>query len=165
MQEPHQLPKQCPGLPSLVVYEEPTRSFNTGPNQVVAWVIRHANIQVSLLHDWQSAESPYRPVVDSVMSDLTAVKRLDYLREPLRFTIGNRRPSKGVLRSATRSRRMIYRHAVAAYDTLKDLEAGDAVATASVLKSTLIAPLEHWRRFELAVALGIGACIARRDRR
>ena len=144
------------GHPSLVVYEEPIRSFNTGPNHVVAWVIQNADVQVTRLHSWQVASSAYRPVVDAVMTDLTAVKRLEYLREALRLTIGTRRPSLEVLRSATRSRRMIYRYAVVAYNMLRDMEVGDPVAIASVLRSTLMAPLEDWRRFELAVALGIG---------
>ena len=109
------------GHPSLVVYEEPIRSFNTGPNHLVAWVIQNAGVQVTRLHNWQVASSAYRPVVDAVMTDLTAVKRLDYLREALRLTIGTRRPSLEVLRSATRSRRMIYRHAVVAYKMLRDM--------------------------------------------
>ena len=28
------------GHPSLLIYEEPVRNFNTGPNQVVAWVVQ-----------------------------------------------------------------------------------------------------------------------------
>ena len=148
------------GHPSLVVYEEPTRSFNTGPNHVVAWVIHNADVQVTRLHSWQAASSAYRPMIDTLMNDLTAVKRLEYLREPLRLAIGTRRPGLEVLRSATRSRRMIYRHAVVAYNMLRDMEAGDPVAIEDVLKSTLMAPLENWRRFELAVALGIGQAMA-----
>ena len=59
-----------------------------------------------------------------------------------------------------RSRRMVYRLAVAAYNTLAQIEAGNEQTLRSVLDSTLIGPLEQWRRFELAVGLGIGEALA-----
>ncbi len=34
--------RRVSGHPSLIVSEEPVRSFNTGPNQVVAWVVHMA---------------------------------------------------------------------------------------------------------------------------
>jgi len=54
---------------------------------------------------------------------------------------------------------MIYRYAVAAYNMMSDIEAGKLEAIEHVLRSTLMAPLENWRRFELAVALGIGQAL------
>ncbi len=86
------------------------------------------------------------------MSEIAAVKRLDVMREPLKHVAANRRPGLGALRDAARSRRMIYRHAIAAYITLTGIEAGEEEALRRVLNSTLIAPLDQWRRFELAVA-------------
>ena len=148
------------GLPSAIVADEPVRSFDTGPNQVVAWVIHHAALHASRLLDLQPPESAYRDLIEAAMAELAAVKRLDALREPLKAAAASRRPGPGALRDAARSRRLIYRYAVAAYNTLSALEAGDPAAIRTVIESTLIAPLETWRRFELAVATGIGAALA-----
>ena len=148
------------GHPSLIAYEEPVRTFNTGPNLLIAWVVHHANIEVAQLLERQADDSAYRPVALEAMRKLTAIKRIDILREPLRLPTGGRRPSPHVVRDATRSRRAIYHHGVRAYNSLRDMEAGDDTAIASMLQSTLMAPLENWRRFELAVAAGIGQAIA-----
>ena len=94
------------------------------------------------------------------MADVTAIKRLDALREVLKSVSVHRRPGPGALRDAARSRRMIYRLAIAAYDALARIEAGDEDALQSVLRSTLIGPLEQWCRFELTVGLGIGEALA-----
>lgn len=151
--------RQVAGHPSLVIYEEPVRSFNTGPNQVVAWVVQTVSTYASRLFALQPAGSAYARLVEETMTDVTAVKRLDALREVLKSVAVHRRPGPGALRDAARSRRMIYRLAIAAYDTLAQIEAGEEEALRKVLRSTLIGPLEQWRRFELAVGLGIGEAL------
>ena len=154
------LMRRVSGHPSLIVSEEPVRSFNTGPNQVVAWVVHMAANHVARLFALQQQGSAYTELIEAAMSEIAAVKRLDALREPLKHVATNRRPESGGLRDAARSRRMIYRHAIAAYNTLTGIEAGEEAALQRVLHSTLIAPLEQWRRFELAVAVGIGEVIS-----
>lgn len=154
------LARRVSGHPSLVVYEEPVRSFNTGPNQVVAWVVQTVSTYAARLFAIQPTGSAYASLVEETMTDVTAVKRLDALREVLKSVSVHRRPGPGALRDAARSRRMIYRLAIAAYDTLARIEAGDEEALSRVLQSTLIGPLEQWRRFELAVGLGIGEALA-----
>ena len=148
------------GHPSLVVSEEPVRSFNTGPNQLVAWVVHMAASQAIRLFMVQPPTSAYAGLIETAMSEIAAVKRLDVMREPLKHVAANRRPGLGALRDAARSRRMIYRHAITAYNTLTGVEAGEEEALLRVLRSTLIAPLDQWRRFELAVAVGIGEVLA-----
>ena len=154
------LARRVSGHPSLIVSEEPVRSFKTGPNLVVAWVVHMAANHVARIFALQPPESAYAGLVEAVMSEIAAVKRLDVLREPLKHVAANRRPGPGALRDAARSRRMIYRHAIVAYNTLTGIEAGEEEALLRVLSSTLIAPLEQWRRFELAVAVGIGEVLA-----
>ena len=154
------LARRVTGHPSLVISEEPVRSFNIGPNQVVAWVVSMAATQATRLLFFQPPDSGYAALIEESMADVAAVKRLDALREPLKAVALHRRPAPGVLRDAARSRRMIYRYAVAAYNTLTALEAGDEEALLRVLRSTLMSPLEQWRRFELAVAIGVGEAIA-----
>lgn len=148
------------GLPSAVVADEPVRSFDTGPNQLVAWVVRHATLHASRLLDEQPAESGYRTLVEPAMAELASIKRLEVLREPLKSASAARRPGVGAIRDASRSRRPLYRYAVGAYRALCDLEAGDEDALLEVIQSTLIAPVDVWRRFELAVAVGIGQALA-----
>jgi hypothetical protein len=154
------LARRVAGHPSLVIYEEPVRSFNTGPNQVVAWVVQTASTYAGRLFALQPAGSAYARLVQETMAEVTAVKRLDALREVLKSVAVHRRPGPGALRDAARSRRMIYRLAIAAYDTLVRVESGDEEALRCVLRSTLIGPLEQWRCFELAVGLGIGEALA-----
>ena len=108
----------------------------------------------------QPEGSAYARLVEETMMDVTAVKRLNALRELHKNSAVHRRPRSGAIRDAVRSRRMVYRLAVAAYDTLARIESGDPEALVRVLNSTLIGSLEPWRRFELAVGLGIGEALA-----
>ncbi|WP_146746364.1 hypothetical protein [Rhodovulum viride] len=154
------LARRMIGHPSLVIYEEPMRSFNTGPNQVVAWVVHTAAIYAARLSALQPVGSSYTRLVEDTMADVTAVMRLDAFREVFKSVAVHRRPGPGALRDAARSRRTIYRLAISAYATLTKVEAGEETALLSVLQSTLIGPLEQWRRFELAVGLGIGEALS-----
>jgi hypothetical protein len=152
--------RRVSGHPSLIVSEEPVRSFNTGPNQVVAWVVQMAATYAERLFAIQTKNSAYSGLIEVAMGEITAVKRLDALREPLKHVTTGRRPGPNALRDASRSRRLIYRHAIAAYTTLLGIEAGDEAALLQVLRSTLLGPLEEWRRFELAVAAGLGEALS-----
>lgn len=78
------LARRVSGHPSLVLYEEPVRSFNTGPNQVVAWVVHMVATYAGRLFAQQPPNSGYAGVIEAAMADVTAVKRLDALREPLK---------------------------------------------------------------------------------
>lgn len=154
------LTRRVIGHPSLLIYEEPVRNFNTGPNQVVAWVVHATSTFAAWLSDLLPADSGYSCLIEKTMANVAAVTRFDALREVLKNVAVHRRPGPGALRDAARSRRMIYRLAIAAYDTLVRIEAGEEEALMQVLRSTLIGPLEQWRRFELAVGLGIGEALA-----
>ena len=153
--------RRVTGHPSLIVSEEPVRSFNTGPNQVVAWVVHMAATYAERLFALQTKNSAYIAFIEAAMGDISAVKRLDALREPLTHVTVGRRPRPDALRDAARSRRLIYRYAIAAYMTLTAIEAGDEAALRRVLSSTLLGPLEEWRRFEMAVAAGIGEALSK----
>lgn len=154
------LARRVAGHSSLMVFEEPVRSFDTGPNQVVAWVVQTAAFHASRLFAVQPEKSSYSEIIEKAMAEISAVKRLDALREVLKSGVSNRRPGPGALRAAARSRRGIYRLAVEAYEVLADVEAGKETALQRVLRSTLIGPLEPWRRLELAVGLGVGSALS-----
>lgn len=147
------------GHPSIIIAEEPVRSFNTGPNLLLAWVVQTASAYAGHLMNQQADESAYRPLIEEVLSKVSAIKRIESLREPLNVVSLHRRPSSGAVQLAARARCVIYRKAVTAYRTLIALEAGDEEALRRLLDSTLIGPLENWRRFELAVALGVGEAL------
>lgn len=148
------------GLPSAIVAMEPVRSFNTGPNLLLAWVLREAAAYTARLSAWQGPTSPYLTVIERAQSEMRAVQRLEALREPLRAVAIGQRPGAGAVRSAARSRRQVYRLAVDAYTLLQGIERGDAAAIDRVARSALIGPLEDWRRFELAVGLAVGEALA-----
>ena len=149
------------GMPSALVTHEPIRSFHSGPNLLLAWVLRQAGIYTARLLAWQSDKSPYLPALASAQTQLRHVQRIETLREPLKAASFGQRPGAGATRDAARSRRPLYRKAVEAYRLLQGLERGEAEAMNRVARSALIAPLEDWRRFELAVALGVGEALAR----
>ena len=154
------LTRRVTGHPSVVVCDEPVRSFNTGPNQVVAWVVHAAATFVSQLHTNQRTDSFHDRLIEDTMRCISEVKRLEAMREVSKGMAINKRPVSGAIRNAARSRRMLYRLAVIAYETLSQIEVGEKKAIRKVLGNTLIEPFEDWRRFELAVGLGIGEAIA-----
>lgn len=153
--------RQQSGIPSALVTQEAVRSFNTGPNLLLAWVLREAASYTARLLVWQGAISPYLPMIERAQADIRSVQRIDALREPLRAVSLGHRPNSAAVRDAARSRRQVYRLAVDAYRLLQGLERGEADAMDRVARSALIAPLEDWRRFELAVGLSVGEALAR----
>jgi len=148
------------GLATAVVSNEAVRSYDTGPNQVLAWVLYQAKVLSGRLSSWQEDGSGYEILAEDVIQKLDHVGRIEALREALGSPAVGRRPAPGTLRDAARSRRLLYRHAVAAHDLLKGVERGDSDAIEAVIKTTLVGPLEIWRRFELAVAMAIGEAIS-----
>lgn len=153
--------RQQSGLPSALVTHEAVRSFNTGPNLLLAWVLREAASYTARLLSWQGSASPYLPVIEKAQAEMRAVQRIESLREPLRAISLGQRPNAGAVRDAARSRKPLYRLAVEAYRLLQGLERGEAEAMERVARSALLAPLEDWRRFELAVGLSLGEALAR----
>jgi hypothetical protein len=148
------------GLPSAIVAEEPIRSFNTGPNLVLAWVLREADAFTARLSLWQDTSSPYATMIEEAQREMRTVQRLEALREPLRAVSVGQRPGQGAVRTAARARQRIYRFAVEAYLLLQGLERGDQEAMNIVARTSLIGPIEEWRRFELAVGLAVGEALA-----
>ncbi|MBL0769570.1 hypothetical protein JI743_12205 [Sphingopyxis sp. DHUNG17] len=155
--------RQQTGLPSALVTHEPVRSFNTGPNMLLAWVLREAATYTARLVSWQGSNSPYLPMLELAQTQMRQVQKIEALREPLKAVSLGQRPNGGAVRDSSRARRPLYRKAAEAYRLLQGLEHGNADAIERVARSALIAPLEDWRRFELAVGLGVGEALSRVD--
>lgn len=153
--------RQQSGLPTALVTHEAVRSFNTGPNLLLAWVLREAATYTARLLSWQSGTSPYLPALEQAQADMRSVQRIESLREPLKGVSLGVRPNASALRDSARSRRPLYRLAVDAYRLLQGLERGEIEAMERVARSALLAPLEDWRRFELAVGLSLGEALSR----
>jgi len=60
------------------------------------------------------------------------------------------------LKQAQQARQPIYHEAAEVYQYLMDIESGVQTTLSELLKDTLVAPLETWRAYELAVGLGVG---------
>jgi hypothetical protein len=153
--------RQQSGLSSALVTHEPVRSFNTGPNMLLAWVLREASAFSARLLSWQGANSGYLPLLETAQADMRKVQRIEALREPLRAVSLGHRPSAGAIRDSARSRKQVYRLAVEAYRVLQGIERGDRDAMEKVARTALLGPLEDWRRFELAVGLAVGEALSR----
>ncbi|MDR7062490.1 MULTISPECIES: hypothetical protein [unclassified Sphingopyxis] len=148
------------GLPSAIVAQEPIRSFLTGPNLLLAWVLREAATYTARLSNWQSPSSPYVEIIERAQGEMRSLQRLTALREPLRAVALGQRPGSNTVRVAARSRRLVYRLAVEAYELLQGIERGEASAIEDVARTALLGPLEEWRRFEIAVGLGVAEALA-----
>ena len=146
------------GNGALLVADEPMRTFDTGPNRVLAWTLRRA-ARLAREYGGLSAPASDQGVrVAQINAQLQRVLRFDAIRA-LVGPGALPAPSIGAVRDAARSRRTAYRLAVEAYRTLRRMEAGDEDAIRASLTGSLTGPIEDWRRFELAVALGVGEAI------
>lgn len=154
------LARRFSGDPSVVVWEEIVRTFDTGPNHVVAWVIHAISAYVNRFGILHQDGSSHTQLIEESKNAISSIRRLTSLREPLKWVAIHRRPRPAELRDAVRSRRGMYRYAVSAYESLLAIERGDKEMLRKVLYSTLVAPLESWRRFELAVAIGVAEAIS-----
>lgn len=148
------------GLATAIVAAEPIRSYATGPNHVLAWVLRQAWQRAARFHAWQEAGTPYEINARSAVHLIDQVRRIEAVGAALSETQASRRPVAASLVAAERSRRKLYRLAHNAYRLFLDIERGDPDAIAGMLRDTLLVPLEDWRRLELAVALGVGEALA-----
>jgi hypothetical protein len=148
------------GLPTMVVSAEPIRSFSTGPNQILAWVINQAWQLAYRFASVTTEGSVYKQNADQVVHLLGQVRRIDVIGSILNEISVSRRPLPASLITAQRSRRKLYRLAYEAYQSYVALEAGNEIVIRAILKDTLLVPIENWRRLELAVALSVGEALA-----
>ncbi|MCZ4346438.1 hypothetical protein [Devosia neptuniae] len=141
------------GNSAMSVAHEPQRSFRSGPNQLLSWVLVQAKVLVTRFIADLPSDATYHAMAESRAAALSQVHRMEAVRRAVDEAPALRRPGASAVREAAKSRVQIYRLAKAAYDQLALLEAGDRVTIEQVLGATLVAPLEIWRRFELSVAL------------
>ena len=143
------------GHPTVIVSHEPRRTYDSGPNHVLAWVLETAWRLLGRFRDIAPADASYSDLIQGCAPGLEAVRRFDAMHQVAKAPKAERRPSSQAVTEASRSRRPIYVLASHAYRRLLEIESGDATAILDLLNDTLLGPLEAWRRFELAVGLGL----------
>jgi hypothetical protein len=149
------------GDSSIVIAHEPIRSFDSGPNQVTAWVLQQAWMLATRFRAMLPAEATYRGLAEASAARLDRVRKIESITAAMAEVDLVRGPGPAALRAAARSRRRTYRLAYEAYTALAAIEAGDPAAIETLLRDTLVAPLETWRRFELATALALAEALSR----
>ena len=143
------------GHPTLIVSHEPKRTYESGPNHVLAWVLEKAWRLVGHFRDMVPEGASYLDLIDACAPGLEAVRRFDAMHQVAKTLKMVRRPSSQAVKEANRSRRPIYVLASQAYQRLLQVEAGEDAAILHLLNDTLLGPLHAWQRFELAVGLGL----------
>lgn len=154
------LTRQIAGHPSLVVCDEPVRSFDTGPNRLIAWIARSAALYAEHVVRAGKEETPYFKPAQTTKMLSRDVMRIDKLRSSFASTDIRNKPGHDDLANAARSRKRIYRECTLPYKLLLDIESGKTDVIRDLLKSTLLAPVSKWRRYEVAVGMGIGQAIS-----
>lgn len=154
------LHRRMTGLSTAMVGDEPLRSYNSGPNQVLIWVLMQAWSLGMRFAAMLPASASYRETVTTTVQTLEQVRRIQAISLIAADATTTRRPGSSAVLEAGRSRREIYRRACGAYEALLRIEAGDPETIATMLRHTLLSPLEAWRRYELAVAFSVAEALS-----
>ncbi|HUX80494.1 MAG TPA: hypothetical protein VMW10_12240, partial [Alphaproteobacteria bacterium] len=137
------------------------RSYVTGPNHLVVWVLEEARRLGREMLRTASPESKYSECFSQVTQLLEDASRLDGIRIAKSQIDTTRRPSAPSVSQAKRARTRLYQLAADAYLSLLAIEQGDESQICTVLQENLLGPLEMWRRFELYVAIAMGESLSR----
>lgn len=145
--------RRVSGLPTLVVSQEPVRSYNSGPNHVLGWVLMQAYSLASRFSALALDSAAFQEMIEGALQRMEQTRRMQAVAAVTANIRLANRPTANALIQASRTRHKIYSLATGAYRHLLAVEAGDEDAIAAVLQETLLVPLEPWRRFEIAVGL------------
>lgn len=148
------------GHPTMTISHAPVRTFESGPNHVLTWVLETAWRLASRFEGRLPEEASYRTVIERTTPGLETIRRFDALHQAAKTINLTRRPGPHAVKEASRSRRQIYVLASRAYRVLQSIEAGEADTIVAVLNDTLLGPLHLWQRFELAVGLGMARALS-----
>ena len=143
------------GHPTLTVSHEAVRHFDSGPNHVLTWVLEQAWRLAGMFREMLPTGASYLEKVEGSANELEVIRRFDAIHQAAKQINLSRRPGRAALKEASRSRRQIYVLAYEAYTALQEIEAGEEEALRRLLNDTLLGPLQTWKRFELAMGLGV----------
>ena len=143
------------GHPTLTVSHEPVRTFESGPNHVLAWVVETAWRLALHFEDLLPEGASYRANIEESRPGLEKIRRFDAIHQAAKKMDLMFRPGPQAVKEASRSRRRIYVLACHAYRALQSIEAGEEDSIIKLLNDTLLGPLHLWQRYELAVGLAV----------
>lgn len=152
--------RRISGLETAIVGKEPVRSYSSGANQVLGWVVMEAWALASRFLGVTLDSAGYRERIDHARQQLDQCRRLQSIAQLADGKVLNKRPTAAAITEASRSRRRLYHLATEAYRYLLKVESGDNTTIAAMLRETMLGPLEPWRRFELAVGLSVAEALA-----
>jgi hypothetical protein len=159
------LQRNLSGHPTKVAYYSSNKSFNSGPNRVLAWVLNNAynygRRWVEVLEKSEKVWSDHHRKIGESISLLNAVRKASIIKDAFGAAQSNRRPSRQELLQAKMSRRILYQLAYKAYIFFEGLEKGDMDCIRDLLEETLIKPKEDYQVFELALAMCMAETIGR----
>lgn len=138
--------------PTIFIVNEPNVTFQSEPNFLVAWTIKEA-LDILLTTRRLNKKIEKLEWLNEKIYLLESALRSNVLVEVMQSLPRNKRPNSSAIRSATKSKNIIYQLAVQLYDLLQDIEMGDESAIVTCLSDSLLADLEYWQRLELGTAL------------
>ena len=148
------------GHPGVLVSYEPLRTYQSGPNYLLIWVLEQAWRLAKQFTDMVPIGATYGETASQTALELEAARRFDSVQQAVKQMNLTRRPAWNAVKEADRSRRQVYVLACEAYRSLQAIEEGDTNAIAELLKETLLGPLHRWQRFELLVGIGMANALS-----
>lgn len=148
------------GHPTVTVFHEAVRTFESGPNHVLMWVLETAWRLGLRFERLLPEDASYWTGIKRTAPDLETIRRFDAIHQAAKTINLTRRPAPQAVKEASRSRRQIYVRASRAYRALELIEARDDDAIVALLNDTLLGPLHLWQRFELVVGLGVAKALS-----
>ena len=148
------------GQPTVMVSHEPLRTYDSGPNHLLIWVLECAWRLVLRFGDILPESASYLQAIENYAPRLETIRRFDTIHQAAKELDLTRLPGQQAVKEASRSRRQVYVLACAAYRVLQAIEEKDEKAITKLLNDTLVGPLHIWQRFELAVGIGLALALS-----
>jgi hypothetical protein len=146
------------GQPTWTVCITPLRTFDSGANKVLSWVL--SQVSASFRNaDKHWGGTHYQLLANELQLGLEAIRRFEPVRDLLE-SASSTEPSKQGLNECFRSRRRIYRYAGSAFALWQNMRAGHPSALRSVFNDVILGPAPIWQRFEIAVGLAAARALS-----
>lgn len=147
------------GDPTVFVVAEPSETYLSGPNRVVAVTLWEAYHLLSSAA--KDGGSQVERAVEERMATLDAALRVSAIKEVLSSPLGRNRLTPFERRQAAKMRSEIYRLAHVAASLLEDVRALESDALETLFGQALLPNLETWQRFELLCLLEAAFALGR----
>lgn len=148
------------GDPSIFVVAEPTPTWISGPNRLLAITLMEAERAISSV-TIDSSRGLFSTAILERTKAIEDALRVSALREILMSPSGRARITSHERRQARKARTPLYRLARDSDEALQAVDALDANALTAMFAEGMLPALEIWKRFELACILECVASLSR----